>query len=166
MDAVRNVIAGESREPASGDWMDLVDPSTEKVYARAARSGGEDVDQAVAAAAEAARAWRRTTPAERQRLLLELSDLMTEVREALAEAEVRATGKPRGTALSVDVDGAVDAVRYFAGAARLLEGLGAAEYAEGHTSFVRREPIGVVAQVTPWQYPLMMGRASAATRDA
>ncbi|MEU8194935.1 aminobutyraldehyde dehydrogenase [Microbispora amethystogenes] len=156
MDTVRNVIAGESREPASGDWMDLVDPSTEKVYARAALSGGEDVSRAVAAATEAARAWRRTTPAERQRLLLELADLMTEGREALAEAEVRATGKPRATALSVDVEGAVDAVRYFAGAARLLEGLGAAEYAEGHTSFVRREPIGVVAQVTPWNYPLMM----------
>ncbi|MEV4296476.1 aldehyde dehydrogenase family protein [Microbispora rosea] len=107
-------------------------------------------------AAQAARTWRRTTPAERQRLLPELADLMADNKEALAEAEVRATGKPRGTALRVDVGGAIDAVRYFAGAARVLEGLGAAEYAEGHTSFVRREPIGVVAQVTPWNYPLMM----------
>ncbi|WP_244312725.1 aminobutyraldehyde dehydrogenase [Microbispora hainanensis] len=136
--------------------MDLVDPSTEKVYAQAARSGGADVDHAVTAAAEAARTWRRTTPAERQRLLLELADLMADNREALAEAEVRATGKPRGIALRVDVGGAIDTIRYFAGAARVLEGLGAAEYAEGHTSFVRREPIGVVAQVTPWNYPLMM----------
>ncbi|NJP29874.1 aldehyde dehydrogenase family protein [Microbispora sp. SCL1-1] len=156
VDTYRNVIAGEARDPASGEWMELVDPSTEKVYARAARSGGADVDHAVTAAAEAARTWRRTTPAERQRLLLELADLMADNREALAEAEVRATGKPRGTALRVDVGGAIDTVRYFAGAARVLEGLGAAEYAEGHTSFVRREPIGVVAQVTPWNYPLMM----------
>ncbi|WP_432872121.1 aminobutyraldehyde dehydrogenase [Microbispora rosea] len=156
VDTVRNVIAGQSRAPASGEWMDLVDPSTEKVYARAARSGGEDVDHAVAAATQASSTWRRTTPAERQRLLLELADLMADNREALAEAEVRATGKPRGTALRVDVGGAIDAIRYFAGAARVLEGLGAAEYAEGHTSFVRREPIGVVAQVTPWNYPLMM----------
>ncbi|MEV7801775.1 aminobutyraldehyde dehydrogenase [Microbispora sp. NPDC088329] len=156
MDTVRNVIAGESREPASGAWMDLIDPSTEQVYGRAARSGERDVASAVEAATEAARAWRRTTPAERQRLLVELADLMASNRDALAEAEVRATGKPRGTALRVDVDGAIDVIRYFAGAARVLEGLGATEYAEGHTSFVRREPIGVVAQVTPWNYPLMM----------
>ncbi|MEU8176510.1 aminobutyraldehyde dehydrogenase [Microbispora hainanensis] len=136
--------------------MDLVDPSTEKVYAHAARSGDADVDHAVTAAAEAARAWRRTTPAERQRLLLELADLMVDNTEALAEAEVRATGKPRDTALRIDLSGAIDTIRYFAGAARVLEGLGAAEYAEGHTSFVRREPVGVVAQVTPWNYPLMM----------
>ncbi|GAA3129316.1 gamma-aminobutyraldehyde dehydrogenase [Streptosporangium carneum] len=81
---------------------------------------------------------------------------MEENAEALTDAEVRATGKPRGTTRRVDVGGSVDAVRYFAGAARVLEGLGATEYAEGHTSFVRREPIGVVAQVTPWNYPLMM----------
>ncbi|WP_055482644.1 aminobutyraldehyde dehydrogenase [Sphaerimonospora mesophila] len=154
MDTLRNVIAGESRD--AGEWMDLVDPSTEEVYGRAPRSGERDVAHAVEAATAAARAWRRTTPAERQRLLLELAELMSANREALAEAEVRATGKPRGTAMRVDVGGAVDAIRYFAGAARVLEGLGAAEYAEGHTSFVRREPIGVVAQVTPWNYPLMM----------
>ncbi|GLW98664.1 gamma-aminobutyraldehyde dehydrogenase [Microtetraspora sp. NBRC 16547] len=153
---LRNVIAGESRDPVSGEWMDLVDPSTEKVYARAPRSGADDVAAAVAAATEAGRTWRRTTPAERQRLLLELADLMEAERDALADAEVRSTGKPRGTALRVDVDGSVDAIRYFAGAARVLEGLGATEYAEGHTSFIRREPVGVVAQVTPWNYPLMM----------
>lgn len=156
MDTLRNVIAGASREPASGEWMDLVDPSTEKVYGRAPRSGARDVADAVDAARAAGRAWRRTTPAERQRLLLELADLMAANREALAEAEVRSTGKPRGIALRVDVDGAIDTLRYFAGAARVLEGLGAAEYAEAHTSFVRREPIGVIAQVTPWNYPLMM----------
>ncbi|MEV7908231.1 aldehyde dehydrogenase family protein, partial [Streptomyces anulatus] len=100
--------------------------------------------------------WRRSTPARRQELLLELARLMEDNLDALADAEVRATGKPRGTARRVDVGGSVDAIRYFAGAARVLEGLGATEYAEGHTSFVRREPIGVVAQVTPWNYPLMM----------
>ncbi|MFF3667855.1 aminobutyraldehyde dehydrogenase [Microtetraspora malaysiensis] len=156
LDTLRNVVAGENRGPLSGAWMDLVDPSTGKVYARAPRSGAEDVAAAVAAATEAGRSWRRTTPAERQRLLLDLADLLTAERDALADAEVRATGKPRGTALRVDVDGSIDAIRYFAGAARVLEGLGGAEYAEGHTSFVRREPVGVVAQVTPWNYPLMM----------
>ncbi|MFD0885647.1 aldehyde dehydrogenase family protein, partial [Streptosporangium algeriense] len=92
----------------------------------------------------------------RQELLLDLARLMEENRDALTEAEVRATGKPRGITRRVDVGGSIDAIRYFAGAARVLEGLGATEYAEGHTSFVRREPIGVVAQVTPWNYPLMM----------
>ncbi|MEV0597129.1 aminobutyraldehyde dehydrogenase [Nonomuraea cavernae] len=153
---MRNVIAGESRDPASGEWMDLVDPATEKVYGTAPRSGVEDVAAAVEAATEAARTWRRTTPAERQRLLLELAALMEANRDALAGAEVRATGKPRGVALVVDVDKSIDAIRFFAGAARVLEGLGATEYAEGHTSFVRREPVGVVAQVTPWNYPLLM----------
>ncbi|MEU8248082.1 aminobutyraldehyde dehydrogenase [Nonomuraea sp. NPDC048916] len=153
---MRNVIAGESRDPASGEWMDLVDPATEKVYGTAPRSGAEDVAAAVEAATEAATTWRRTTPAERQRLLLELAALMEANRDALAGAEVRATGKPRGIALVVDVDKSIDAIRFFAGAARVLEGLGATEYTEGHTSFVRREPVGVVAQVTPWNYPLMM----------
>ncbi|WP_433375957.1 gamma-aminobutyraldehyde dehydrogenase [Streptosporangium sp. CA-115845] len=156
MDVLRNVIAGESRDPASGEWMDLTDPATGKVYGRAPRSSVADVADAVAAATEAAARWRRTTPAERQGLLLRLADLMEENLDALADAEVRSTGKPRGTARRVDVGGSVDAIRYFAGAARVLEGLGATEYVEGHTSFVRREPIGVVAQVTPWNYPLMM----------
>ncbi|MER7129817.1 gamma-aminobutyraldehyde dehydrogenase [Streptosporangium saharense] len=156
MDTLRNVIDGQSREPAGGEWMDLVDPATEKVYGRSPRSGAEDVTAAVAAATEAARSWRRSTPARRQELLLDLARLMEDNLEALTDAEVRATGKPRGITRRVDVGGSIDAIRYFAGAARVLEGLGATEYAEGHTSFVRREPIGVVAQVTPWNYPLMM----------
>ncbi|MFF4988363.1 aminobutyraldehyde dehydrogenase [Streptosporangium saharense] len=156
MDTLRNVIDGQSREPAGGEWMDLVDPATEKVYGRAPRSGAEDVTAAVTAATEAARSWRRSTPARRQELLLDLVRLMEDNLEALTDAEVRATGKPRGITRRVDVGGSIDAIRYFAGAARVLEGLGATEYAEGHTSFVRREPIGVVAQVTPWNYPLMM----------
>ncbi|MBB4920784.1 gamma-aminobutyraldehyde dehydrogenase [Streptosporangium saharense] len=156
MDTLRNVIDGQSREPAGGEWMDLVDPATEKVYGRAPRSGAKDVTAAVTAATEAARSWRRSTPARRQELLLDLVRLMEDNLEALTDAEVRATGKPRGITRRVDVGGSIDAIRYFAGAARVLEGLGATEYAEGHTSFVRREPIGVVAQVTPWNYPLMM----------
>ncbi|MEV6864999.1 aminobutyraldehyde dehydrogenase [Streptosporangium subroseum] len=154
MDEFRNIIAGAPRGAAL--WMDLVDPATEKVYGRAPRSSAQDVAAAVEAASAATVSWRGTTPAERQRLLLELADLMEDHRDVLADAEVRATGKPRDTALRVDVNGSVDAIRYFAGAARVLEGLGATEYLHGHTSFVRREPIGVVAQVTPWNYPLMM----------
>lgn len=156
MNEIRNVIAGESRDPLSGEWTDLVDPATERTYGRAARSGPQDVADAVRAAATASAAWRSATPAERQRRLLDLAALMEEHRDDLAAAEVVATGKPRGTARRTDVGGAIDVVRFFAGAARVLEGMGAAEYAEGRTSFVRREPIGVVAQVTPWNYPLLM----------
>ncbi|GII84928.1 gamma-aminobutyraldehyde dehydrogenase [Sphaerisporangium siamense] len=156
MDVLRNVIDGQSRLPVSGEWTDLVDPATEKTYGRAPRSGDADVAAAVEAARAAAPGWRRATPAARQRLLLELAALMEGETAALAEEEVRSTGKPRGTAHRVDVGGAIDAIRFFAGAARVLEGLGATEYAEGRTSFVRREPIGVVAQITPWNYPLMM----------
>lgn len=153
---VRNVIAGETRAPLSGQWTDLIDPATERTYGTAARSGPKDVDAAVEAAVSASADWRRSTPERRQRLLLELAALMEDNRDALVDAEVMATGKPRDAARRTDVGGSINTIRFFAGAARVLDGVGAAEYTEGHTSFVRREPIGVVAQVTPWNYPLMM----------
>src|SRR5215212_3583316 len=136
--------------------MDLVDPATGEVFGSAPLSGAEDVDRAYAAAATAFETWGDTTPSERQRALLRFADLVEEHADELVELESRNTGKPVALTTSEEVPPMVDQIRFFAGAARVLEGKGAAEYMAGHTSFVRREPIGVVGQVTPWNYPMMM----------
>ena len=149
-----NIIAGE--ETGAAGRMELVDPATGEVYGTAPRSSAADVDAAVTAAARAFAAWRRTTPAERQRLLLRLADLVEARADELLDAEVRSTGKPRETTRAMEILRSADQLRFFAGAARTLEGSAAGEYAAGHTSLIRREPVGVVAQVTPWNYPLMM----------
>src|SRR3712207_2369427 len=136
--------------------MDLVDPTTGEVFGSAPMSGAEDVDRAFAAASAAFETWRDTTPSERQRALLRLADLVEEHADELVELESRNTGKPVALTASEEVPPMVDQIRFFAGAARILEGKGAAEYLAGHTSFGRREPIGVVGQVTHWNYPMMM----------
>src|SRR5215212_4659750 len=136
--------------------MDLVDPATGEVFGSAPMSGAEDVDRAYAAASTAFETWRDTTPSERQRALLRLADLVEEHADELVALESRNTGKPIGLTTSEEIPPMVDQIRFFAGAARTLEGKAAAEYMAGHTSFVRREPIGVVGQVTPWNYPMMM----------
>jgi betaine-aldehyde dehydrogenase len=153
---VRNVVAGEHVDAADGRSMDLVDPSTGEVFGSAPLSGPEDVDRAYSAAATAFESWRDTTPSERQRALLKLADLIEEHADELVELESRNTGKPVALTASEEIPPMVDQLRFFAGAARMLEGKGAAEYMAGHTSFIRREPIGVVGQVTPWNYPMMM----------
>jgi betaine-aldehyde dehydrogenase len=136
--------------------MDLVDPATGEVFASAPVSGAEDVDRAYSAAATAFETWRDTTPSERQRALLRLADLVEEHAEELVALESRNTGKPIGLTTSEEIPPMVDQIRFFAGAARTLEGKAATEYMAGHTSWIRREPIGVVGQVTPWNYPMMM----------
>jgi betaine-aldehyde dehydrogenase len=153
---VRNLIAGELREPGSDDRMELVDPSTGKVFATAPRSGPEDVDLACRAAAEAFPAWRDATPSERSRALLRIADAIEERGEELVRLECENTGKPVQLTMEEELPPMVDQIRFFAGAARVLEGRSAGEYLAGHTSFIRREPIGVCAQVTPWNYPMMM----------
>src|SRR3954451_23730749 len=153
---LRNFVNGEHVDTAEGRTADLVDPSTGEVFATAPVSGPEDVDRAYAAASTAFEAWRDTTPAERQRALLRLADLIESHADELVALESQNTGKPLGLTASEEVPPMVDQIRFFAGAARTLEGKAAAEYMAGHTSFVRREPIGVVAQVTPWNYPMMM----------
>jgi len=153
---LRNVVGGEHVDPVDGQSMDLVDPTTGEVFGSAPMSGPEDVDRAYAAAATAFEAWRDTTPSERQRALLRLADLVEEHADELVALESRNTGKPVALTVSEEIPPMVDQIRFFAGAARMLEGKGAAEYMAGHTSFVRREPIGVVGQVTPWNYPMMM----------
>src|SRR5690606_24453856 len=153
---LRNYIGGEFRDAADGRTTQVVNPATGEAYATAPLSGQADVDAAMAAAAEAFPGWRDTTPAERQKALLKIADLFEERAEELIAAEVENTGKPIGLTRTEEIPPMVDQIRFFAGAARMLEGKGAGEYMEGLTSFVRREPVGVCAQVAPWNYPMMM----------
>jgi betaine-aldehyde dehydrogenase len=154
---VNNIIGGRSVPPQEGHYTELVDPCTEDVYGVAARSSRADVDAAFEAADEAASgAWGRATPRERQRLMLKLADLVDENVDSLLDAELECTGKPRAITRTLEVERVADQFRFFAGAARTMDGPVAGEYVDGFTSFVRREPVGVVAQVTPWNYPLMM----------
>ncbi|GAB3850409.1 gamma-aminobutyraldehyde dehydrogenase [Micromonospora andamanensis] len=153
---LRNFVNGEYVEPVDGGYADLIDPCTGEVFAQTPVSGTADVDAAMRAAATAFDSWRDSTPAERQRALLKLADAVEARAADLVDAEVRNTGKPRQLTADEELPPAVDEFRFFAGAARLLEGRSAGEYLAGHTSYVRREPIGVCAQVTPWNYPLMM----------
>ncbi|MBL7500749.1 gamma-aminobutyraldehyde dehydrogenase [Frankia sp. CNm7] len=151
-----NFIGGEQVPAADGRTMPIVDPSTGEQYAEAPLSGAADVDRAVTAAAAAFETWRDATPSERARALLRIADAIEDRAEQIVAAESRNTGKPVQLTLDEEIPPSADQVRFFAGAARLLEGRAAAEYLHGHTSYVRREPIGVCGQVTPWNYPFMM----------
>ena len=151
-----NLIGGESGGALSGAAYDITNPATGEVYAQAPMSGPEDVDKAMTAAADAFETWRDTTPAERQRMMLKIADALESRADEFVQVESENTGKPLALTASEELPPCVDQLRFFAGAARVLEGRSAGEYMAGHTSFVRREPIGVVAQVTPWNYPLMM----------
>ena len=152
----RNVVDGEQVGSASGETYDVLDPTTGEVYATAPRSGPEDVDRAYRAAARAFESWGRTTAAERATALLRIADAVESRIEEINEVECRDTGKPRGLTMEEEMPYASDHFRFFAGAARVLEGRSAGEYLADHTSYVRREPVGVVGQVTPWNYPLLM----------
>ncbi|OHV37441.1 MULTISPECIES: gamma-aminobutyraldehyde dehydrogenase [Pseudofrankia] len=151
-----NFIGGEHVPAADGRTMPIVDPSTGEPYAEAPLSGAADIDRAVTTAAGAFESWRDATPSERARALLRLADAIEERADDIVAAESRNTGKPVQLTLDEEIPPSADQVRFFAGAARLLEGRAAGEYLAGHTSYVRREPIGVCGQVTPWNYPFMM----------
>ncbi|MFI7062371.1 gamma-aminobutyraldehyde dehydrogenase [Kribbella sp. NPDC050124] len=151
-----NIVDGKVQAAASGAMMDIVNPSTGEVYASAPNSDDHDVDQACRAAAGAFEKWRWSTPSERQRALLKLADVIEDSAEELIAVESENTGKPVGLTRSEEIPPMVDQIRFFAGAARVLEGKSAGEYMRGFTSSVRREPIGPVAQVAPWNYPMMM----------
>ncbi|ELP67179.1 gamma-aminobutyraldehyde dehydrogenase [Streptomyces turgidiscabies] len=153
---LRNYIDGEFRDAADGRTTEVVNPVTGEAYATAPLSGQPDVDAAMAAAAAAFPAWRDKTPAERQKHLLKIADAFEERAEELIAAEVENTGKPIGLTRSEEIPPMLDQIRFFAGAARMLEGRSAGEYMDGMTSIVRREPVGVCAQVAPWNYPMMM----------
>jgi betaine-aldehyde dehydrogenase len=151
-----NLIGGEFVPAEDGRTTELIDPATGRVFATAPLSGAEDVDAAFRAASEAFTSWRDTTPSERSLMLHRIADAIEARGEELVRLECENTGKPFALTMSEELPPMVDQIRFFAGAARVLEGRAAGEYMRGHTSMIRREPIGVVAQVTPWNYPMMM----------
>jgi betaine-aldehyde dehydrogenase len=153
---IRNFVGGEQVDPVEGRTYDLIDPSTGEVFAQAPASGEEDVDRAYKAAEKAFGTWRDSTPGQRQLALLRLADALEERGEELVAAESENTGKPFQLTMEEEIPAMVDQIRFFAGAARVLEGKSSGEYLEGYTSFIRREPVGVIGQVTPWNYPMMM----------
>jgi 1-pyrroline dehydrogenase len=152
---LRNFIDGEERPPAGGDTEPVLNPATGEEIARSPLSGPEDVDAAVGAGERAFEGWSRTTPAERSLALLRLADAIEEHGEELCQTESLNVGKPI-EAMREEIPFIVDNLRFFAGAARALRDATAGEYMEGYTSMIRREPIGVVGQIAPWNYPLMM----------
>ena len=151
-----NFIDGESAAPAEGRTMDVVNPATGEVMAQAPDSTTEDVERAVKAARAAFDGWANTTPGERSLALLKLADALEERGDELAELEARNAGKPLQAVKDDEIGAMVDNLRFFAGAARNMEGKAAGEYLEGYTSWLRREAVGVVGQIAPWNYPLMM----------
>ncbi|RYB91180.1 gamma-aminobutyraldehyde dehydrogenase [Nocardioides glacieisoli] len=153
---LRNFIGGAYVDADGGATSEVVNPATGQVVAHAPVSGGEEVDAAYAAADTAFGEWGRTTPSERQQALLKLADSIEAHAEELIALESENTGKIKALTASEEIPPMVDQLRFFAGAARVLEGKAAGEYMAGHTSWIRREPIGVVGQVTPWNYPLLM----------
>lgn len=153
---LRNFINGEYVEAQTDATTDLVSPVTAQVVAKAPVSSAADVDAAYASASKAFTEWGQTTPSERQQALLKFADAIEKRADEFVKLEAENTGKPWALTASEEVPPMVDQIRFFAGAARVLEGRSAGEYMKGHTSWVRREPIGVVGQVTPWNYPMMM----------
>ena len=156
MTALRNFVNGQFADASSGAVSEVVDPSTGEAYATAPLSGAADVDAALQAAATAFETWRDSTPAERSLALLKFADAIEARADDLVAAESRNTGKPVAMTQADEVPPLADELRFFAGAARVLEGRSAGEYLADHTSMIRREPVGVCAQVTPWNYPMMM----------
>jgi betaine-aldehyde dehydrogenase len=153
---LQNFVGGEYRDAADGRTSTLVNPSSGEGFAEAPISGEVDVDAAMQVAVRGFEQWREATPSERSLALLRIADKLEERAEELVRLESENTGKPFQLTMDEEVPPALDQIRFFAGAARMLHGLSTGEYMAGHTSMVRREPVGVCAQVTPWNYPFMM----------
>jgi betaine-aldehyde dehydrogenase len=153
---LRNLIDGESVEGSGGETTAVLNPATAEELWRAPVSTAEDVHLAVQAARRAFEGWSQTTPAERSLALLMLAAALEERGEEIARLEALNAGKPIEAVARDELPVMADNLRFFAGAARTLEGRAAGEYMQGHTSFVRREAVGVIGQITPWNYPLMM----------
>jgi betaine-aldehyde dehydrogenase len=156
MKKLQNFINGQSVDSKSGETTTLINPATGQPFATAPISNAADVDAAMKAASDAFVDWRDSTPSERQRALLKIADAIEARADEFVAIESENCGKPVGLTASEEVPPMVDQIRFFAGAARNLEGKSAGEYMKGMTSFIRREPVGVCAQVTPWNYPMMM----------
>jgi betaine-aldehyde dehydrogenase len=154
---LRNYVNGEFKASQEGKTLDVVNPSTGEAYATSPLSGSADVDEAMRAARAAFEGdWRDTTPSERMGVLLKMADAIERNADRLVEIEAENTGKPKGLTLSEEIPPMCDQIRFFAGAARSLEGRATAEYMRGFSSSIRREPIGVIGSVAPWNYPMMM----------
>jgi 1-pyrroline dehydrogenase len=151
----KNFVGGEWVESGGGETMEVLNPATGEVIAEVQRSTAEDADRAVEAAKAALPEWLESTPAERSELLHKLADVIEENADELAALESKNVGKPLSYAKD-EMPVSVDNIRFFAGAARILEGRAAGEYMRGYTSMIRREPLGIVAGIAPWNYPLMM----------
>jgi betaine-aldehyde dehydrogenase len=155
-ETLSNFIDGE-RLASDGDSEPVLNPATGEELARAPKSTPEDVDRAVRAARQAFEGgWSQTTPAQRGQALLAIADVLEEHGDEIARLEALNAGKPIEAVKNDEMPVMVDNLRFFAGAARCLEGRAAGEYMEGYTSFTRREAVGVIGQITPWNYPLMM----------
>jgi betaine-aldehyde dehydrogenase len=154
--SIQNVINGESVPASDGRMSELVNPSTGEVFATAPISGAKEVDAAYSAAKDAFVGWRETTPSQRQKVLLDIADIFEAHQDEIVALEAENTGKPIAVTMTEEIPPMIDQIRFFAGAARMLEGKSAGEYMTGFTSILRREPIGVIGQVTPWNYPMMM----------
>ena len=156
MRTLQNFVNGKKVSATSDKVQDLINPATGEVFAKAPVSNATDVDKAMQAAAGAFEVWKESTPGERQKAINKIADAIEARSEELIGIESENTGKPIAVTRAEEIGPMLDQIRFFAGAARNLEGKSAAEYFKGHTSFIRREPIGVCAQVTPWNYPMMM----------
>ena len=152
METLQNYINGAFVASSSTETTTIINPSTGEAFATAPKSNKADVDAAMKAAADAFESWKDTTPSERQLALLKIADLIEQNAEELIAAECQNTGKPKYLMASEEIPPAVDQIRFFAGAARNLEGKSAGQYMKGLFSIIVREPIGVCAQVTPWNY--------------
>jgi betaine-aldehyde dehydrogenase len=153
---LQNFIDGQFVDPADGQTEEVLNPATGEAIAEAPLSTEEDVNRAVAAAKRAFEGYAKATPGDRSLMLLKLADAIEQHADEIADLESANAGKPRHAFYDDEIPFMVDNLRFFAGAARMLEGKAAGEYVEGYTSYVRREPVGVVGQITPWNYPLMM----------
>jgi len=153
---LQNFVNGKFVDSASGETTTLINPTTGEAFATAPNSNAADIDRAMRAASAAFPIWRDSTPSERQRALLKIADAVEARADEFVDIESENCGKPKSLTASEEMPPMVDQIRFFAGAARNLEGRSAGEYMKGMTSFIRREPIGVCAQVTPWNYPMMM----------
>src|SRR3712207_7553891 len=153
---LQNFIGGEFVDASAEETFAVVNPATGEALADEPLSTAEDVDRAVAAARSAFESFGQTTPADRATMLLKLADLLDEHGDEIAELEVDNAGKPIEAFKADEIPAMSDCLRFFAGAARTMQGPTSGEYLEGYTSMIRREPVGVVGQITPWNYPLMM----------
>jgi betaine-aldehyde dehydrogenase len=156
MKKFRNFIDGQHVDAAKGDTLDIINPATGKVYATSPNSKQADIDAAMAAAQRGFDVWKESTPSERSLALFRIADAIEKRKDEFIAMEVENCGKPVAITTSEEIPPMVDQIRFFAGAARMLEGKSTGEYMKGFTSMIRREPVGVCAQVAPWNYPMMM----------